>query len=39
VENEVEAALEKEDRQQREVLFPMRLDDAVTLTSSGRGRS
>src|SRR6266487_1617943 len=29
VENEVEAALEKEDRQHREVLFPVRLDDAV----------
>lgn len=33
VETEVEAALEKEDRQQREVLFPVRLDDAVMLTS------
>lgn len=33
VENEVEAALEKEARQQREVLFPLRLDDAVTHTS------
>lgn len=33
VENEVEAALEKEDRQQREVLFPIRLDDAVMQTS------
>ena len=32
VENEVEAALEKEDRQQREVLFPARLDDAVMQT-------
>jgi hypothetical protein len=32
VENEVEAALEKEDRQQREVLFPIRLDDAVMQT-------
>jgi TIR domain len=33
VENEVEAALEKEDRQQREVLFPVRLDHTVMLTS------
>ena len=33
VENEVEAALEKEDRQQREVLFPIRLDNAVMQTS------
>lgn len=33
VENEVEAALEKEDRQQREVLFPIRLDDTVMQTS------
>jgi TIR domain-containing protein/pentapeptide repeat protein len=33
VENEVEAALEKEDQQQREVLFPIRLDDAVMQTS------
>jgi hypothetical protein len=33
VENEVEAALEKEDRQQREVLFPVRLDDTVMQTS------
>jgi hypothetical protein len=33
VENEVEAALEKEDRQQREVLFPIRLDDVVIQTS------
>ena len=33
VENEVEAALEKEHRQQREVLFPIRLDDAVLQTS------
>lgn len=33
VENEVEAALEKEDRQQREVLFPVRLDDAVMQTT------
>ncbi len=32
VENEVEAALEKEDRQQREVLFPIRLDDVVMQT-------
>jgi hypothetical protein len=29
----VEAALEKEGRQQREVLFPIRLDDAVMQTS------
>jgi len=29
----VEAALEKEQRQQREVLFPVRLDDAVMQTS------
>lgn len=33
VEHEVEAALEKEDREQREVLFPIRLDDAVMQTS------
>jgi len=33
VENEVEAALEKEDRQQREVLFPVRLDESVMYTS------
>jgi len=33
VENEVETALEKEDRQKREVLFPVRLDDAVLQTS------
>lgn len=33
VETEVEAALEKEDRQKREVLFPVRLDDAVMLTT------
>jgi hypothetical protein len=33
VENEVETALEKEDQQQREVLFPIRLDDAVMQTS------
>jgi hypothetical protein len=29
VENEVEAALEKEDRQQREVLFPICLDECI----------
>jgi hypothetical protein len=34
VENEVEAALEKEDREPRGVLFPVRLDDAVMQTSS-----
>jgi len=33
VENEVEAALEKEDREQREMLFPIRLDDEVMQTS------
>jgi uncharacterized protein YjbI with pentapeptide repeats len=33
VENEVEAALEKEDQQQREVLFPIRLDNVVMQTS------
>ena len=33
VEGEVEAALEKVGRQQREVLFPIRLDDAVMQTS------
>ncbi len=33
VEDEVEAALEKERRQQREVLFPVRLDDAVMHTT------
>ena len=32
VENEVEAALEKERKQQWEVLFPIRLDDAVMKT-------
>lgn len=33
VEDEVEAALEKERRQGREVLFPVRLDECVTQTS------
>jgi hypothetical protein len=33
VEDEVEAALEKEQRQQREVLFPIRLDESVMQTS------
>ncbi|HLG63867.1 MAG TPA: toll/interleukin-1 receptor domain-containing protein [Ktedonosporobacter sp.] len=33
VEDEVEAALEKEQRQQREVLFPVRLDESVMQTS------
>jgi hypothetical protein len=33
VEDEVEAALEKEQRQQREVLFPVRLDESVMRTS------
>jgi len=33
VEDEVEAALEKEQRQQREVLFPVRLDDTVLQTT------
>lgn len=33
VETEVEAALEIEDQQQREVLFPVRLDDAVMQTA------
>ena len=33
VEDEVEAALEKENRQQREVLFPVRLDDSVMQAS------
>ncbi len=33
VENEVEAAIEKENQQQREVLFPIRLDDTVMQTS------
>ncbi len=33
VEDEVEAALEKEQLQEREVLFPIRLDDAVMHTS------
>jgi hypothetical protein len=32
VEDEVEAALEKEQRQQREVLFPVRLDESVIQT-------
>lgn len=33
VEHEVEAALEQEDRQQREVLFPIRLDETIMQTS------
>jgi hypothetical protein len=33
VEDEVAAALEKEQRQQREVLFPVRLDESVMQTS------
>ena len=33
VEDEVEAALEKEQRQQREVLFPVRLDESVMQAS------
>jgi TIR domain/Pentapeptide repeats (8 copies) len=33
VADEVEAAIEKEQRQQREVLFPVRLDDAVMQTT------
>jgi hypothetical protein len=33
VEDEVEAAMEKENQQHREVLFPVRLDDAVMHTS------
>jgi precorrin-2 methylase len=33
VEDEVEAALVKEQRQQREVLFPVRLDESVMQTS------
>jgi hypothetical protein len=33
VEDEVEAAMEKEQRQQREVLFPVRLDDAAMQTT------
>jgi len=33
VENEVEAALEKEKQQKREVLFPIRLDDVVMQTA------
>jgi hypothetical protein len=33
VENEVEAVLEKEDRQQREILFPVRLDEVAMHTS------
>jgi len=33
VEDEVEAAMEKEQRQQREVLFPVRLDASVMQTS------
>lgn len=33
VEDEVEAALEKERRQQREVLFPVRLDESVMQTT------
>jgi hypothetical protein len=33
VEDEVEAALEKEQRQDREVLFPVRLDDTILETT------
>lgn len=33
VEDEVETALKKERQQQREVLFPVRIDDAVMKTS------
>jgi hypothetical protein len=33
VEDEVEAAMEKEDQQQREVLFPVRLDESVMKTT------
>lgn len=33
VADEVEAAIEKEQRQKREILFPVRLDDAVMHTS------
>lgn len=33
VEDEVEAAMEKEQRQQREVLFPVRLDESVMQTT------
>ena len=33
VEHEVEAVLEKEDRQKREILFPVRLDEAIMHTS------
>lgn len=33
IEDEVEAALEKEQRQQREVLFPIRLDNAIIKTN------
>ena len=33
VEDEVEAAMEKEQRQQREVLFPVRLDEGVMPTT------
>jgi hypothetical protein len=35
VEQEVESALEKERREQRAVLFPIRLDDAVLRPVSG----
>lgn len=35
VEDEVEAALEKEQRQHREVLFPVRLDESVMQTNTG----
>jgi len=34
VADEVEAAIEKERRQKREVLFPVRLDEAVMRTTS-----
>ena len=35
VEHEVEAVLEKEARQQREILFPVRIDEMVMYTSKG----
>ena len=39
VEDEVEAALEKEHKQNKLVLFPIRLDDAVMETDQARAAS
>src|SRR5262249_52956418 len=39
VKHEVEAAFEKEEKQQRLVLFPVRLDDAVMQTTQAWART